>query len=123
MGKKKKNSEIETELRSMQPEEVQECAQRLAGLIEERKTIKRKQKESARDFKQQLQANEEEQERLSRMIITQQEEVPLHRQMSLAELEDQRRHELSLEEFKSESAAFEAGKDAPGESGIAATNA
>jgi hypothetical protein len=100
---KKKKTEIETLLRSAQPEEVAEWSQQLAGLIEERKAIKRRAKESARTFKQQLEANEEEQERLSRMIITRQEEVPLKRQMTLAEIEDQRRHELSIEEFQRES--------------------
>ena len=97
---KKKKPEIETDLRSLLPEEVHECSLRLAGLIEAHKSIKQKAKVAARDFKTQLEANEEEQERLSRMIITQQEEVPVKRQMTLAEIEDQRRHELSLEQFK-----------------------
>jgi hypothetical protein len=100
---RKKKAEIETGLRSAQPEEVAEWSQRLAGLIEERVSIKRKQKEAARNYKQMLEANEEEQERLSRMIITQQEEVPVKRQMTLEEMEDRRRHEMSLEQFKRES--------------------
>lgn len=106
---KKNKANPETESRSLLPEEVQECSQKLAGLIEERRTIKRKQKESARAFKQQVDANEEEQERLSRMIITQQEEVPMQRQMTLAEIEDRRRHEVSIDEFNSETNAFNLG--------------
>jgi hypothetical protein len=111
MGKKK--PEIETEMRSLLPEEVQECSQQLAALVEERKAIKRRQKEGARGFKQQLESNEEEQERLSRMIITQQEELPIKRQMTLAEIEDQRRHEMSIEEFQRETDAFDLGKETP----------
>ncbi len=107
---KKKKPEIETGLRAAQPEEVAEWSQHLAGLIEERVSIKAKAKASARDFKMQLEANEEECERLSRMIITQQEEVPVKRQMTLAEIEDRARHELSLEEFKRESEAFDASR-------------
>ncbi|MGA9767937.1 MAG: hypothetical protein WBV94_02785 [Blastocatellia bacterium] len=108
---KKKKPEIETDLRAAQPEEVAEWSQQLAGHIEARKAIKAKAKASARDFKMQLEANEEECERLSRMIITQQEEVPVKRQMTLAEIEDRARHELSLEEFKQESEAFKGNGD------------
>lgn len=108
---KKRKPEIETELRAAQPEEVLEWSRQLAGLTEENKAIRAKAKAAAREFKAQLEANEGERERLSRMIITQQEEVPVKRQMTLAEIEDRRRHELSLEAFRRESEAFDRGGD------------
>lgn len=112
MGKKKK-SEVDTEMRSLLAEEVQEAAQKLAGLVEKRRHLKAKAKADAKAIKAEIEEAEEEIERLSRVVITQQEEVAVHRidpQMTLAEIEDRRRHEVSIEQFNQETHAFDLGK-------------
>ncbi|MGA9769561.1 MAG: hypothetical protein WBV94_11005, partial [Blastocatellia bacterium] len=109
MGKKKK-LESETEMKALLPEQVKALPPVLAGLVEEHESIRKKAKESAREFRRQLEANEEELARLARMIITQQEEVPVRRQMTLEEIADRRRHEESIAEFERETGAFKLGR-------------
>lgn len=106
----KKKPDVETEMRSLLPEEVQECAQKLAGLVVKRRHLKAKAKADAKAIKADIEEVEEEIERLSQVVITQQEEVPMQRQMTLAEIEDQRRHELSIGEFNRETNVFDLGK-------------
>jgi hypothetical protein len=99
---KKNKSAPETESRSLLPHEREEYSNLLASTIQRKRDVKRKAKESARDFKRQIEECEEEELRLSNAIITGVEEVPLKRQMTLADIEDQRRHELSITDFERE---------------------